>query len=194
MALEVAVEHSKDQVRRAIMQFAARRGCKVTTPWYAECLRIEADAEMPRVANGDFDDGISGVLQAASTYLLDKPKHRAYIDVELSRKRGQTIVAISFGEHPRSSSIGAMLEAFLRDDAAYVIKTPAACPSCTAPVVNLRASFCGRCGHRLAGAAAGQDKNRGPSAEAPQDEDESIKESHGEAVVIERRREGEEPR
>lgn len=185
MALEAAVDHSKDQVRRAIMQFAARRGCKVTTPWYAECLRIEADADAP-AQHGGSEDGISGMLQMASTYFLDKPKHRAYIDVELSRKRGQTIAAITFGEHPRSSSLGAMLEAFLMDDAAYETKTPAACPSCAAPVVNLRATYCGRCGHQLTSGvtkpARGQ-ADRGVDGEA----DDS------DAVAIERR-EGEEPR
>lgn len=189
MALEAAVDHSKDQVRRAIMQFAARRGCKVTTLWYAECLRIEADADVP-AQHGRTDDGISGMLQMASTYFLDKPKHRAYVDVELSRKRGQTIAAISFGEHPRSSSIGAMLEAFLMDDAAYETKTPAACPSCTAPVVNLRATYCGRCGHRLTSDTTAHEQ----AVKALSGEAEDSDESRSEAVTIERRREGEEPR
>jgi ribosomal protein L37AE/L43A len=186
VALEAAVDHSKDQVRRAIMQFAARRGCKVTTPWYAECLRIEAESEAAPGLHRGVDDGISGMLQMASTYFLDKPKHRAYVDVELSRKRGQTIAAISFGEHPRSSSLGAMLEAFLMDDAAYETKTPAACPSCTTPVVNLRATYCGRCGHQLTSGAT-----KPPRGQADQAMDGEVDDS--EAVAIERR-EGEEPR
>lgn len=169
------------------MQFAARRGCKVTTPWYAECLRIEADSGSPPVPRGGIDDGFTSMLNAASTYLLDKPKHRAYIDVELSRKRGRTIVAMSFGENPRSASLGAMLEAFLLDEAAYATQTPAACPNCTTPVVNLRSTYCGRCGVRLTGDAATVKKARAS-------EDEEKAEPQSEAVVIERHREGEEPR
>lgn len=190
MALEAAVDHSKDQVRRAIMQFAARRGCKVTTPWYAECLRVEAESDVPAAHYGGVEDGISGMLQMASTYFLDKPKHRAYVDVELSRKRGRTIVAITFGKHPRSSALGATLEAFLMDDAAYETKTPAACPSCTTPVVNLRATYCGRCGHQLTSATPPRGKSDKQDADDAEDSDES----DSEAVAIERRREGEEPR
>jgi len=186
VALEAAVDHSKDHVRRAIMQFAARRGCKVTTPWYAECLRVEAESDDPAAQFGSVEDGISGMLQMASTYLLDKPKHRAYVDVELSRKRGRTIVAITFGKHPRSSVLGATLEAFLMDDAAYETKTPAACPSCTTPVVNLRATYCGRCGHQLTSGAT-----KAPRGQADQAMDGETDDT--EAVAIERR-EGEEPR
>lgn len=149
MALEIALDRSKDHVRRAIMQFAARQGCRVTTPWYLDGFRIEQNGA-PAPAEADTIGGTArGILNAAGRLLTDKPKGRVYVDVELSRRRGQTIVLMKFGENATSASIGHALNAYLLDDAAFVTKAPPVCPKCMTPVSNVRASFCGRCGAAL---------------------------------------------
>lgn len=151
MSLEFAIERTKDQVRRAAFQFAARRAFRVTEPWYLDGFRVESAAGPLDRNNDQPPDMLSGMLDAATTFFLDKPKYRAYVDVELSRKRGQTIVSVKFGEHPHSAAIGTALQAFLCDESVFVTKTPVICPGCTTPVVNIRANFCGRCGKPLYG-------------------------------------------
>lgn len=149
MALEIALDRGKDHVRRAIMQFAARQGCRVTTPWYLDGFRIEQNGT-PALAEADTVGGTArGILNAAGRLFTDKPKGRVYVDVELSRRRGQTIVAMKFGENPLAASIGHALNAYLLDDAVFVTNAPPVCPKCMTPVSNVRASFCGRCGAAL---------------------------------------------
>ncbi len=157
MALEIAIDRSKDHVRRAIMQFAARRGCRVTTPWYLDGLRIEQNGAQTAPDAATSEGAPTSILDAAGRFFTDKPKDRTYVDVELSRKRGQTIVSMKFGESPASATIGHALNVFLLDEEAFATKAPPVCPKCLTPVPNVRASFCGRCGAALSAQGAKRD-------------------------------------
>src|ERR1043166_762452 len=46
-SLGVEVRHAKGEVREAIMQFAARRGLRASTPWWLEGVRIENPGRAP---------------------------------------------------------------------------------------------------------------------------------------------------
>lgn len=156
MALEFAIERPKDAIRRATLQFAARRGLRVSEPWYLDGLRLEMGDGSERPGEAEDVDMLSGMLNAATSFLLEKPRNRAYVDIELSRKRGQTIVLVKFGEHPQSAVIASALQAFLHDDAVFSARIPVVCSNCTTPVVNIRANYCGRCGMAFSGSAAGR--------------------------------------
>lgn len=154
MALEFAIDRPKDSVRRAIFQFAARRAFRVSEPWYLDGLRIESVSDAPRRPADEPADTLSGMLDAAAALLRDRPRNRTYVDVELRRKRGQTIVSLKFGDRGAGAALGSALEAFLRDHAVYDTRCPVVCECCTTPVVNVRASYCGRCGSPLRAGAA----------------------------------------
>src|SRR5262245_53763665 len=142
MALEIAVDHRKDDVRRAIMEFAIRQGYRANTPWYLDGLRVEARSEDSPAENWQTGTGWKHFLEVIGAYLADKPHHRIYVDIELERKRSRTVVSMEFGESRRSESIAMRIRAHLIDEASFLDKTPVVCPSCTAPVANMRASYC----------------------------------------------------
>lgn len=149
MALEFAIDRPKDVVRRAIFQFAARRAFRVSEPWYLDGLRVESASDAPRRPADEPADVLSGMLDAAAALLRDRPRNRVYVDVELRRKRGQTIVSLKFGDLGAGAALGSALQAFLHDDAVYDARCPVVCEHCTTPVVNVRANYCGRCGSPL---------------------------------------------
>jgi hypothetical protein len=155
MSFDIAIDREKDDVRRAVMQFAARRGYHLSQPWYMEGWRIEMTPQAgPPTIPLDQQDTLSGMLDAATSFFGDKPKNRTYVDVELSRKKGRTIVQMTPGKHPLSTQLVYTLEAYLADAGAYETKCPPICSRCTTPVLNVRANFCGRCGHRFLPAPA----------------------------------------
>lgn len=151
MSLELVIDRGKDDARRATMQFAARRGFHVTEPWHLDGLRLEALASHDLAAPpspGDSDD-LDGLIGGIASFFGDGGKQRVYLDVEFRRDRQRTVVHMKSGKHAAGMKIAYALHGFLMDEAAYEPAGPPVCPTCTTPVVNLRASFCGRCGAAL---------------------------------------------
>ncbi len=118
------------------MQFAARRGYRLSVPWYLEGVRIEVPAPATE-ANGK--RGIWGLMVGAPA----PPR----IDVELKGRRRATRVKITLGDNPDSIKLAYELQAYLHNEQAYVTQSPPMCPKCGSTVPNPIARYCGRCGH-----------------------------------------------
>jgi ribosomal protein S27AE len=125
MDLDTYLDHGAEEVKQAVVQFAARRSYRLRKPWYIEGLRIESPSE----ASGDDGDG--------------------RIDIELKRKRGKTRLRITVGRGSESTRLAYELQSYLQDDRAYHAQCPPMCPKCGRPIANLHARYCGRCGRKL---------------------------------------------
>ncbi len=137
--IEVTIKRTKDDVREALVQFCARRGYRLTDPWYLEGLRIE-------VPNRIRDDINKRGFWAT---VMDTPV-MPRIDVDIKRKRGGAArLKITFGDHNESVRLAYELQAYLNDDRAYEPACPPICTSCGNNVPNPIARYCGRCGYRF---------------------------------------------
>lgn len=136
--IEVTIKRPKDAASEALVQFAARRGYRMTNPWYMEGVRIEAP---PSAADPHAKRGFWATIS-------DTPS-AARIDVELKNKRRATRVKISVSNHPDSIKLAYELQAYLNDERAYETECPPMCPTCGNSVPNPISRYCGRCGHRL---------------------------------------------
>lgn len=125
MDLDTYLDHGTDEVKQAIVQFAARRSYRLRQPWYLEGLRIEMP---PGQSSGD---------------------RRGRVDIELKRKRGKTRLRITVGRGSESAKLAYELQSYLQDDRAYHAQCPPMCPKCGRPVPNIHARYCGRCGRKL---------------------------------------------
>lgn len=125
MNLDTYLDHGEDEVKRAIVQFAARRSYRLREAWYLQGLRIELPTGK---SSGE---------------------RRGRIDIELRRKRGKTRLRITVGRGHQSTKLAYDLQSYLQDDRAYHAQCPPMCPKCGRPVPNLHARFCGRCGRKL---------------------------------------------
>lgn len=136
--IEVTIKRPKDAASEALVQFAARRGYRMTNPWYMEGVRIEAP---PSAADVHAKRGFWATIS-------DTPSS-ARIDVELKNKRRATRVKISVSNHPDSIKLAYELQAYLNDERSYETECPPVCPTCGNNVPNPISRYCGRCGHRL---------------------------------------------
>lgn len=136
--LDILVQRGRDDVHRAIVQFAARRSYRLSKPWYIEGIRIEAP-QRPLAGAGN-----RGFWAALS----DAPQVPR-IEVELKRRNRKTRLKINVSNHPESTKLAYELHTYLLDDRAYDPECPAVCPGCGAAVVNVIARYCGRCGQKL---------------------------------------------
>ncbi|MCB9853714.1 MAG: hypothetical protein H6819_11505 [Phycisphaerales bacterium] len=156
--IEVTIQRSKDDVREALIQFCARRGYRLSDPWYLEGLRIE----VPNRSRDGFEKrGFWATVTDAQT----GPR----IDVDVKRRRARSSrVRINVGDHTDSVRLAYELQAYLNDDRSYDAACPPICTSCGSNVPNPIARYCGRCGHRFASGSEGGDKNvlRPPLARA----------------------------
>lgn len=125
MDLDTYLEYGEEEVKQAVVQFAARRSYRLRQPWYIEGLRIESPSEHS-------DDDRDG-----------------RIDIELKRKRGKTRLRITVGRGTESTRLAYELQSYLQDDRAYQAQCPPMCPKCGRPISNLHARYCGRCGRKL---------------------------------------------
>ncbi|MFQ5425399.1 MAG: hypothetical protein ACE5F9_15650, partial [Phycisphaerae bacterium] len=125
MDLDTYLDHGEEEVKQAIVQFAARRSYRLRQPWYLEGLRIELPPER------------------------SPDERRGRVDIELKRKRGKTRLRITVGRGSESTKLAYDLQSYLQDDRAYHAQCPPMCPKCGSPVANLHARFCGRCGRQL---------------------------------------------
>ncbi|MBK8270004.1 MAG: hypothetical protein IPK83_17580 [Planctomycetes bacterium] len=140
--LEIFIQHSKEDVESAIVQFVARRSYRLTKPWYLEGLRIEApQLDKDGYANRGF---WAGMFDSPST-----PR----IDVEPKRRRSGARVRIVIANTPESTRLAYELHAYLLDERSYERTIPPICPRCSSPIANITARYCGRCGHKLVVAA-----------------------------------------
>ncbi|HPF37112.1 MAG TPA: hypothetical protein P5081_00295 [Phycisphaerae bacterium] len=138
--IEVTIQHSKDDIREAIVQFCARRGYRLTNPWYLEGVRIEIPN---RIREAIEKRGFWATVMDVQTV----PR----VDVDVKRRRARSSrVKISVGDHADSVRLAYELQAYLNDDRAYEPECPPVCPSCGSNVANPMARYCGRCGHRFA--------------------------------------------
>ncbi|MCA9254541.1 MAG: hypothetical protein KDA33_02840 [Phycisphaerales bacterium] len=138
--IEVTIQHSRDDIREAIVQFCARRGYRLTNPWYLEGVRIEIPN---RIREAIEKRGFWATVMDVQTV----PR----IDVDVKRRRARSSrVKISVGDHADSVRLAYELQAYLNDDRAYEPECPPVCPSCGSNVANPMARYCGRCGHRFA--------------------------------------------
>lgn len=192
MFIELAIKPGKDKVRRAVMQFAARRGLRVAEPWTYEGLRVETIPDPTEAGNRaeapNSDSQLGGFGRAIAAMFGDGGAPRIHVDVEISRKDGKTIVAIRSGKHPDGMKMGYALHAYLSDPMAFEPQCPPFCPKCTTPVVNLRSKYCCRCGAEL---VVGARATRQGDDEDTDGEDSA--EASDEEVVVSRKQEGEEP-
>jgi hypothetical protein len=122
MPLEITVDRTRADVNAAIVQFAARRGYRLSPSRGSGALRIENH---------------------------DDKAEPARLSIEFQWRRGKTVVAAKSDGNARSDKLLGELSAFLADDRVYQAATPAQCPKCGEPVTNVQASFCRRCGARL---------------------------------------------
>ena len=125
MDLDTYLDHGHEDVKQAIVQFAARRSYRLRQPWYIDGLRIEMPPSRPA---GD---------------------RAGRIDVELKRKRGKTRLRITVGRGSESTKLAYELQSYLQDDRAYHAQCPPMCLKCGSPVPNIQARYCGRCGGKL---------------------------------------------
>jgi len=147
MSIELTIDRSKTDAQEAITQFAARRGFRLSNPWYLDGLRIEdigrAGENLP--ARPEAGRGFWAGLAA----LFSMPAPGPRIDLELKRRRGRTVVKMSFGDHHDSVHLAYALRSYLSEERAFTCECPPLCPSCSALVRNLTANYCCQCGHLL---------------------------------------------
>ncbi|MBN2562538.1 MAG: hypothetical protein JXQ75_16560 [Phycisphaerae bacterium] len=155
MELDIRIDRSKSSVQEAILQFAARRGYHLSHPWHCEGPRIEDRRSR-----------------------LD-PVPR--IDLVICRKQGSTIVTIRFRSHRGCTELAYALRIYLSHGSAYDCLCPPICSRCSAPVTNIVATYCGRCGTELLPGLT----NVSPPP-VPMVEDKAADGPPGNAVVAER--------
>jgi len=126
MALEMKLSQEPDRVHAALIQFAARRGYRLSHPAHLDGCTIE-NASLPTPAR---------------------------VEVRVQARDGATVAALSFGDNPESVQLAYALQRYLADDKAYACECPPICPKCSTPVTNIVAKFCGRCGAQLDEGAA----------------------------------------
>ncbi len=151
MGLTVSVNRKKADVREAILQFAARRSYRLSYPWYLDGARIEdrrsRDAERRPHSQRRWQSIPERVSQGVWRLLdFDAPPR---IEVAVRPRLGRTDVRITLGSHPASVEMAYALRAYLSNNRAYECLCPPMCPTCTAPVANVMARYCGRCGREL---------------------------------------------
>lgn len=147
--IEVTIQRPKDDVKEALVQFCARRGYRLSDPWYLEGLRIEIpDRLREKIQKRGF--------WATMTDAQTGPR----IDVDVKRRRAKSSrVNINVGEHADSVRLAYELQAYLNDDRSYEAACPPICTSCGSNVPNPIARFCGRCGHQFSTGSDGGDRN-----------------------------------
>jgi hypothetical protein len=126
MALEITLPQDTADVQSAMMQFAARRGYRLSHPAHLDGCTIE-NASLPTPAR---------------------------VEVRVRARDGATVASLSFGENPESIQLAYALQRYLADDKAYTCECPPICPKCSTPVTNIVAKYCGRCGAQLDEGAA----------------------------------------
>lgn len=122
MVLEIVIERSRDSIRAAIGDFAARRGYRLHRSWFGGTLIKKPRSGFP----------------AAKVRVTN-----------LARQRGSTIVRLHLADRQKFWDLAYELRAFLLDDRAYDRERPTMCPMCRQPIANLSARFCGGCGAEL---------------------------------------------
>ncbi len=126
MSLDVRISRPTDQVQAALVQFAARRGYRLSHPAHV--------------------DGV--VIENAS---LTTP---ARIEAQIRSDGPAALVRLTFGDNPESVQLAYALQRYLADEKAYACECPPICPKCSTPVPNVAARYCGRCGAQLDEGAA----------------------------------------
>ncbi len=122
MVLEIVIERSRDSIRAAIGDFAARHGYRLHRSWFGGTLIKKPRSGFP-----------SAKVRVTS----------------LERQRGATIVRLNLADRQKFWDLAYELRAFLLDERAYDRDRPTRCPTCGRPIANLSAQFCGSCGIEL---------------------------------------------
>lgn len=127
--MKLLVPQPRAQIRRAILEFAARRGLRLgESGWVFKQLWLSAD-DWPG------DAGIS-VSFAAQT--------------NGGAGDRQTLVTLTFAYDVAVTVTAHFLHQFLESPTAYQRQTVLECPKCSQSVTRARAVFCALCGTRLA--------------------------------------------
>ena len=122
MVLEIVIDRSRDSIRAAIGDFAARRGYRMHRAWLPGILIKKPNSGFP-----------AAKIRVTS----------------LERRRGSTIVRVTLADRQKLWDLAYELRAFLMDERAYDRDRPSRCPQCGKSIANLVAEFCGRCGGKL---------------------------------------------
>ncbi len=152
--IEIVIDRQRTEVHRAIVAFVAWRSYSMTNPWWIEGMRIEA----PQLAEWRLQaENIAARLDHAIqsphrrtwwASLLDLPQVPR-IELEVKRRRGRSVVKVKISDHPDSTKLAAELQTYLLSDRAYDAEGLSNCPACGAPITNVIARYCGRCGRQL---------------------------------------------